>query len=181
MLVDFQWTTKYNWGGMALANLYADFDSISRGATTSFISPWRIWQVFSSPFFIFVSFCICFPCINTISIPFIAELGHALFWPCAIQEASVLPEREYAGVLWRSALRVGTCSSWHLLNSKPYMWFSFALIPKQLYYYFFYSPNLRMYSFYNTCVLSLAFYILASEYNFYIYSNLFWTNIDHIG
>jgi hypothetical protein len=39
MLVDFQWTTKYNWGGMALANLYADFDSISRGATTSFIGP----------------------------------------------------------------------------------------------------------------------------------------------
>uniref|UniRef100_A0A2N9ILX3 Uncharacterized protein n=1 Tax=Fagus sylvatica TaxID=28930 RepID=A0A2N9ILX3_FAGSY len=30
-------TTQYNWGGVALANLYAGFDSISREATTSFV------------------------------------------------------------------------------------------------------------------------------------------------
>ena len=32
---------------MALANLYVGFDVVSRGATTSFVGPWRIWQVFS--------------------------------------------------------------------------------------------------------------------------------------
>jgi hypothetical protein len=53
------------------------------------------------------------------------------------------------------------------------LFFSFVVLPKQLYYYFFYSQNLRMYSFYNTCALGLAFYILASKYNFCIYSNLF--------
>ena len=55
LLVNFQRTALYNWGGVALANLYAGFDSVSRGAITSFVGPWRIWQVFSSPFFIFVS------------------------------------------------------------------------------------------------------------------------------
>jgi hypothetical protein len=50
LLVNFQRTAQYNWGKVALANLYADFDTVSQGATTSFVSPWRIWQVFSSPF-----------------------------------------------------------------------------------------------------------------------------------
>ncbi len=42
LLVDFQRTALYNWGGVALANLYAGFNSISRGAVTSFVDPWRI-------------------------------------------------------------------------------------------------------------------------------------------
>jgi hypothetical protein len=42
LLVDFQQTVQYNWGGVALANLYAGFDSISQVATTSFVGPWRI-------------------------------------------------------------------------------------------------------------------------------------------
>ena len=43
LLVDFQRTAQYSWGGVALANLYAGFDSVSSGATTSFVGPWRIW------------------------------------------------------------------------------------------------------------------------------------------
>ncbi len=39
VLVDFQRTTLYNWGEVALAKLYVGFDSISRGATTSFVGP----------------------------------------------------------------------------------------------------------------------------------------------
>ena len=46
LLVDFQRTAQYNLGRVALANLYAGFDAISRGATTSFVGPWRIWHVF---------------------------------------------------------------------------------------------------------------------------------------
>uniref|UniRef100_A0A2N9EWD5 Aminotransferase-like plant mobile domain-containing protein n=1 Tax=Fagus sylvatica TaxID=28930 RepID=A0A2N9EWD5_FAGSY len=42
--MDFQRTALYNWGGVALANLYAGFDSVSREATTSFVGPWSIWQ-----------------------------------------------------------------------------------------------------------------------------------------
>jgi hypothetical protein len=54
LLVDFQQTAQYNWGGVALANLYAGFNAISRGATTSFVGPWRIWQVHSLPSSFFV-------------------------------------------------------------------------------------------------------------------------------
>ncbi len=43
LLVNFQRTAQYKWGKVALANLYADFDTVSQGATTSFVSPWRIW------------------------------------------------------------------------------------------------------------------------------------------
>ena len=42
LLVDFQQTAQYNWGGVAFANLYAGCDAISRVATTSFVGPWRI-------------------------------------------------------------------------------------------------------------------------------------------
>uniref|UniRef100_A0A2N9F348 Aminotransferase-like plant mobile domain-containing protein n=1 Tax=Fagus sylvatica TaxID=28930 RepID=A0A2N9F348_FAGSY len=45
LLVDFQRTAQYNLGRVALANLYAGFDAVSRGATTSFVGPWRIWHV----------------------------------------------------------------------------------------------------------------------------------------
>ena len=41
LFVDFQQTAQYNWGGVALANFYA--------AITSFVGPWRIWQVHSLP------------------------------------------------------------------------------------------------------------------------------------
>ena len=40
----------------------------------------------------------------------------------------------------------------------------FALLPEQFHY--FYSQNLCMYSFKNTCALGLTFYLLAFEYNF---------------
>jgi hypothetical protein len=55
LLVDFQQTAQYNWGGVALANLYTGFDAVSQAATTSFVGPWRIWQVFSLPFSFFLS------------------------------------------------------------------------------------------------------------------------------
>ena len=43
LLVDFQQIDQYNWGGVALANLYAGFNAISWMASTSFVGPWRIW------------------------------------------------------------------------------------------------------------------------------------------
>uniref|UniRef100_A0A2N9IUH0 Aminotransferase-like plant mobile domain-containing protein n=1 Tax=Fagus sylvatica TaxID=28930 RepID=A0A2N9IUH0_FAGSY len=44
-------TALYNWGGVALANLYAGFDSVSREATTSFVGPWSIWQSWAFAYF----------------------------------------------------------------------------------------------------------------------------------
>ncbi len=55
--MDFQRTALYNWGGVALANLYPGFDSVSREATTSFVGPWSIWQVKYSFLLSILLFC----------------------------------------------------------------------------------------------------------------------------
>ena len=42
---DLDTIAEYNWGGLALAHLYVNMDSINLGITTSLIGYWQLWEV----------------------------------------------------------------------------------------------------------------------------------------
>uniref|UniRef100_A0A2N9J470 Uncharacterized protein n=1 Tax=Fagus sylvatica TaxID=28930 RepID=A0A2N9J470_FAGSY len=42
---DLDTIAEYNWGGLALAHLYVNMDSVSLGITTSLMGYWQLWEV----------------------------------------------------------------------------------------------------------------------------------------